>query len=313
VSAPTSELARARADEVYDTLSAAPELVRSLDGLSAYWPSRETRNARCAALHDGSTSATYLADSLAKGLEAAGLSRRGFSLAERSLMPENCRAEAVDQPSGATLARYVSAPRAGDPAFAAVAFLAAKGQEGAARSFLSSRHPDVALTGLGTLEPALAAALRRDVPRVGGAAAAFVALSLVVVLRRLRDVLIAVFAIVAELSLVLLAMRICGVPLHVYDALVLPVLVGVTLDETLFVLRAVEGKTTPEAVVEAIRTEAPLVATTALTTAVGFAALGLCRFDGLRHLGFVGAVGSAVGLIISLFAVPALLPRASAR
>ena len=210
-------------------------------------------------------------------------------------------------------ARYVAAPQGTEPALAAVAYLSVKGQEQALRTLLAGRHPDVVQTGLGTLEPALSAALRVDVPRVGGAALAFVAGSLIVVLRRPRDVLVALFAIVAELALVLLAMRVCGVPLHVYDALVLPVLLGVTLDETLFVLRAVEGKFTLAERIEAIRGEAPLVAATALTTAVGFAALGLCRFDGLRHLGFVGAVGSAVGLLVSLFAVPALLPRPRVR
>ena len=47
------------------------------------------------------------------------------------------------------------------------------------------------------------------------------------------------------------------------------------------------------------------MAATALTTAAGFAALGFCDFDGLRDLGWVGALGSTVGLVVALVVVPA--------
>ncbi len=47
------------------------------------------------------------------------------------------------------------------------------------------------------------------------------------------------------------------------------------------------------------------MAATALTTAAGFGALGFCDFDGLRDLGWVGALGSTVGLAVALVVVPA--------
>ena len=50
----------------------------------------------------------------------------------------------------------------------------------------------------------------------------------------------------------------------------------------------------------------------ALTTAAGFGALAFCDFDGLRDLGYVGALGSVVGLIVALVVVPAGL-RSSRR
>jgi predicted RND superfamily exporter protein len=46
---------------------------------------------------------------------------------------------------------------------------------------------------------------------------------------------------------------------------------------------------------------------------VGFGALALCDFDGLRDLGLVGAIGSSVGLLVALLVVPSglrLLGRA---
>ena len=54
-----------------------------------------------------------------------------------------------------------------------------------------------------------------------------------------------------------------------------------------------------------LRHEAPAITATALTTAAGFGALAFCDFDGLRDLGMVGALGSAVGLAVALIVVPA--------
>jgi predicted RND superfamily exporter protein len=48
----------------------------------------------------------------------------------------------------------------------------------------------------------------------------------------------------------------------------------------------------------------PVVAT-ALTTAAGFVALSLSGYEGLRHLGLVGALGNAVTLLLALLLVPA--------
>jgi hypothetical protein len=47
------------------------------------------------------------------------------------------------------------------------------------------------------------------------------------------------------------------------------------------------------------------VAATGLTTAAGFVALVACRFDGLRDLGAVGAIGVLAGLVAALIVVPA--------
>ncbi|MDP8999718.1 MAG: hypothetical protein M3O46_06370, partial [Myxococcota bacterium] len=99
------------------------------------------------------------------------------------------------------------------------------------------------------------------------------------------------------------AMRVLSVQWHVYDALVLPVLFGVTIDESMFLLHAARGRT----IREALSSQGPLVAATALTTASGFFALVGCRFDGLRDLGEVGTLGVLAGLVAALVVVPAAL------
>ncbi|HTQ48946.1 MAG TPA: MMPL family transporter, partial [Polyangiaceae bacterium] len=101
------------------------------------------------------------------------------------------------------------------------------------------------------------------------------------------------------------AMRLLAVRWHVYDALVLPVLFGVTIDESMFLLHAAREHGGDRDA--AMAAQAPLVAATALTTAAGFAALVACRFDGLRDLGSVGALGVLAGLVAALVVVPASL------
>jgi predicted RND superfamily exporter protein len=88
------------------------------------------------------------------------------------------------------------------------------------------------------------------------------------------------------------------------------VLLGITVDEGMFLLhRARVAPSAGPGLVDPMREvlcdEGPPVATTALTTAAGFGALALCQFDGLRHLGMVGALGSIAGLGVALIIVPA--------
>ena len=121
--------------------------------------------------------------------------------------------------------------------------------------------------------------LARDLVLVGGVAFVVVAIAMRLALRSARHALVAVATLVCELGVVGLSMRVLSVRWHVYDALVLPVLFGVTVDESMFLLHAARTRS----MAEALRTQGPLVAATALTTAAGFAALIACRFDGLQR------------------------------
>ena len=59
---------------------------------------------------------------------------------------------------------------------------------------------------------------------------------------RSSAIALAVLVLVVEIAIVLLLSRVLGVRWHVYDALVLPVLLGITLDEALFLLEAAQRK-----------------------------------------------------------------------
>jgi hypothetical protein len=163
------------------------------------------------------------------------------------------------------------------------------------------------LTGYSRLEASLRETLSRDLPRIGLVAGVLVVLALSASLKRARDVGLSALVVVAEVSAVLLLIRAFRIPLHAYDALVIPVLLGITVDEAMFLLhRARVEEAAGVAFIEpTLRHEAPAITATALTTAAGFGALAFCDFDGLRDLGMVGALGSAVGLAVALIVVPA--------
>jgi predicted RND superfamily exporter protein len=168
------------------------------------------------------------------------------------------------------------------------------------------------VTGYPVLERSLRQALGADLPRVAVVALVLVALALRSVLRSTREVAIALVALVTELLLVAVFVRLLGIPLHVYDALVLPVLIGITVDESMFLLHAIRE----DGVEEAVRREGRAIVATACTTAAGFATLLWCHFPGLRDLGALGLVGTLAGLLASLVVVPAtarLLGRAPRR
>ncbi len=170
-----------------------------------------------------------------------------------------------------------------------------------ARAAILAADPHAVVTGFGAIDRELRDVLSRDLVLVGGVAFVVVAIAMRLALRSARHALVAVATLVCELGIVGLAMRLLSVRWHVYDALVLPVLFGVTVDESMFLLHAARD----HSMADALRTQGPLVAATALTTAAGFAALVACRFDGLRDLGAVGAIGVLAGLAAALVVVPA--------
>jgi hypothetical protein len=171
------------------------------------------------------------------------------------------------------------------------------------RAAILSADPRAVITGFYSIDRALRDALGRDLAVVGGAAFVIVAVGLRFALRSVRETLVALATLVCELGAVGLAMRVLAVRWHVYDALVLPVLFGVTIDESMFLLYAARNGS----IRRALEHQGPLVAATAFTTSAGFAALIACRFPGLRDLGVVGTVGVLAGLVAALVVVPSAL------
>ncbi|MBK6514089.1 MAG: MMPL family transporter [Polyangiaceae bacterium] len=168
--------------------------------------------------------------------------------------------------------------------------------------------PSARITGYARLEADLKAALTQDLPRIGGVAAGLVLVLLIVSLRRARDVVLALGVLVVGLGALFGVVGALGVPLHLYSALVIPVLLGISVDEAMFLLHhgnAEEAAGTGDPIVATIRREAPPVITTALTTSAGLLALVAAQYEGLRDLGIMGSVGNAANLVVALLLVPA--------
>ena len=106
------------------------------------------------------------------------------------------------------------------------------------RAAILAADPGSAVTGFDAIDRALREVLTRDLVLVGGVALAMVAVAMRLALRSLRHALVALATLACEMALVGVAMRVLAVRWHVYDALVLPVLFGVTIDESMFLLHA---------------------------------------------------------------------------
>jgi predicted exporter len=308
------ERARSRADAVAEALDPLRQsgTIEGFDALASLAPSDTTRRARLVA-----RDALDL-PGMRPSLEAA-LSDAGFDLGACAPALEAFSHPAAWTPVGASgsdarmgwlVARHLR--RDGGRTMAAT-FVRPSGDaalDARALEAIVKADAGAVVTGYPVLESALRATLGRDLPRVALAAFALIVLTLRAVLGTARDVAIALATVGAELIGVALLTRVLGVPWHIYDALVLPVLLGVTIDEAMFLLSsaregAQEGESPESCIERSLHEQGPLVVATALTTAAGFAALLACRFEGLFALGEVGALGVLLGLVAALFVVPA--------
>ncbi|MBW2453835.1 MAG: MMPL family transporter [Deltaproteobacteria bacterium] len=342
VADPDRDKARERSDRIVERLSTLGDHIDSLDALTTIAPAAATQEQRFA--ERDALDLPAKAAELERALEETGFAPARFEpvlAAMRAPPRELVELDAIQKDdSSIMLSRYLGKdgadtvvvtyllprhePVPADPGLASE--VQARNQEHEQRLLAAVREVDsaAAVTGYGRLESSLKATLTADLPRVGLIAGALVLLALALSLRRLRDVVLAAAVVVTELGVVLFLIRVLDIPLHAYNALVLPVLLGITVDEAMFLLfraraaaegageeqgaesKGAESKGAGEDLVDTVlRREGPPVATTALTTAAGFAGLVMCEFDGLRHLGMVGALGSLTGLVVALVIVPA--------
>jgi len=298
--------ARARADGVAEACErlAAGKTIVGFDALARIAPSPELQRARLAERDRLDLPARKVM--LARLLSEEGFSVEAFEPALDAFEHPSQNLEDVlasDDPAIRWLRRrHLAEDEQGTVVLTHVRPAETPGADAATRATLRAADPGAILTGFADLERGLAETLAHDLPRVLGGALGLVILVLGVSLRRVSRVLLAIGVLVVEIAIVLGLSRIVGVRWHVYDALVLPVLLGITLDEVLFLLESAERHGSID---EALAEQAPLATATALTTASGFVALVVCRFDGLVDVGKVGALGSTVGLLVSLVLIPA--------
>jgi predicted RND superfamily exporter protein len=307
------ERARSRADAIAETLDVLQKsgAVEGYDALASFAPSEATAKARLAArdaldlphlrgaLEKSLSDTGFDLDACAPALEAFSHPVAWTSSLEAFPSAANwIVARHLGQDEGGTVAATFVRP-AGDPA-----------KDARAVAAITQADPEAIVTGYPRLEHALQETLAHDLPRVAIMALVLVGATLRAILGSTRDVATALVTVVAEIAGVALLMRVLGVPWHVYDALVLPVLVGVTIDEAMFLIHASRetkavGESADVAIRRALDEQGALVVATALTTAAGFAALLACRFDGLFDLGEVGVLGVLLGLVAALVVVPA--------
>jgi predicted exporter len=307
LSADADELAaRARADRVAEALEKLQTdgVIDGFDALATFEPSPSTVRDRLAARD--ALDLPGRATELAAALDAAGFDRAACGAALDAFAHPAPPPAAAD-PAGDAAAWIHARHVAHDGTSAVVVtYVRPRGSPEAhdrARRAILAADAQAVVTGFDAIDRALRAALDRDLVLVGAVALAVVAIAMRLALKSARHALVALATLACEMGAVGIAMRVLGVGWHVYDALVLPVLFGVTIDESMFLLHAARGSSMKQA----LETQGPLVAATALTTAAGFVALVACRFDGLRDLGGIGAIGVLAGLVAALVVVPAAI------
>ena len=302
------ERARARADAVAEALDglAAKGDIDGYDALAAFAPGQVLAAKRLAerdALH-----LPEARDALASALKDGGWDVASFDGAMTALGAPSPAPTA--EPSRWLLARHLADDKGETLAVSYVRPTGDPTKDAAAAAAIRAADPQVLITGFPFLEQALKGTLAHDLPRIALAALVLVLLALGASLRRPRDVILAAMTLAVAIAIVAGCMRLAGIRWHAYDALVLPVLLGITMDEAMFLLyaaRSEEGQASSAdtAVAQALKQQGPLVVATALTTSAGFAALLACRFDGLFDVGAVGAIGSVAGLVAALLVIPA--------
>ncbi|MFO0550643.1 MAG: MMPL family transporter [Polyangiaceae bacterium] len=197
----------------------------------------------------------------------------------------------------------------------------APGARDALERTVASVDPKAKITGYARLEADLRGALATDLPRIAGVAGGFVLVLLALSLRRVRDIALATGVLIVGIGALLGFAGLFKIPLHIYSALVIPVLLGISVDEAMFLLHRTREEEEHGAggvdVIEAtIEHEATPIVATALTTSAGLVALVLADYEGLRDLGIVGAVGNGMSLVMAVIVVPAglrLLRRGTPR
>jgi len=304
---PLEERARARADRIAEALEplARDGTIDGFDALTTLAPSRTTLQARLAARDalDLPSRRLLLESALRDvGFDVAACAPALDAFARPAPLPTG-----LEPAPGSDLAWLFGRHLAHDGHDALVAtYVRPKGDPAAAarlRSVIASADPGSEITGLDAIERVLRGVLSHDLLVIGAVALVVVGVGMRVALRSSRGALVALATLACEMGAVGMAMRVLSVRWHVYDALVVPVLFGVTIDESMFLLHAAREQSLDEALAK----QGPLVAATALTTAAGFVALTACRYDGLRDLGTVGTIGVLAGLVAALVVVPGAL------
>jgi uncharacterized protein len=278
--------------------------VASFVSLSRLLPSMATQRARVERLR--ALRPAEIRRALTGALETAGLRREAFApffsaLTEpRPLRPEQLP-DALRPLVGRQLARVdgqttiatILYPRPG-----AATDALARGMAAFATPTIEARITGAALAGA-----QMARLLQRDLLTISLSTLAAVLLLLALLVRRLWPVVATVISLLLAGALFVGCLRLLGLPVDVYNLMVIPIIIGYGVDDHLYLMHRTLDDGIQAGVVESGR---PVLAAT-LTTIAAFAALGFCQVPGLRTLGLTGVLGLGLGMVASLVVLPALL------
>jgi len=306
VADPSKEAAMRRADVLAENLAADAAAIERVDALVSLVPSETTQRVRLA--ERDALDMPAKAAELARALEEKGFAVPRFEGALEAMRKPPRDVIVPDEVLAGDLgvlgARYLATD--GAEHLAALHVHLTPETSSARLAELVRGLDDKALvTGYAKLEIDLRGALANDLPRIGAVAGVLVVVLLFISLRRAREVAIALGVLVLGIALLLALAGVLKLPLHIYSALVIPVLCGITVDEAMFLLHQARREGDGDPIERALVVQGRPVVTTALTTTAGFAALAFASYDGLRHLGLVGALGNLVTLVMALVLVPA--------
>ena len=160
------------------------------------------------------------------------------------------------------------------------------------------------VTGMPLLEDQLRRLLEQDLLRITVASLFFVTVLLVSYYRRLRAVLAVLLPLSLAWALFGASLVLLGIPLHLYNLLAVPLVIGYGIDDHIFLVHRYQ---TSRNIRTTMATAGRAIVLTTLSTVAGFLALLIAHFPGLRQFGLTGALAVLLCLLAALLVLPALL------
>lgn len=288
--------------------------IASYSTLSAFVPSAETAARRLERLR--ALPRAQAAAALRRALDAEGFDAAAFAPALDDLVRDERAPAAVAEALAGPLAPLLEQHLRGggtDGTSVATYFVPAPGvslAEVRARLRADLPHDPPTVTGRELAEREFAALLERELVWFLAAA---LALNLLLVLAAERRPLRALALLVPTLVALVLYLGLIGafgIAIDPINLVVLPLLIGLGVDDSVYLMAHVRHAGSLAAGVR--RGTTPLLLAGA-TTVAGFGSLGLSRFPALSRLGWLAALGLSLCVLVTLALVPALAGRATAR
>jgi predicted RND superfamily exporter protein len=128
---------------------------------------------------------------------------------------------------------------------------------------------------------------------------------LIIYYRSVTLLLLSLSPLMAGLAIIAGIMVLAGIDFNFFNILILPMIVGIGIDDGVHLTNTFRRVTTHNAVREIARTGRAVILTS-LTTLAGFGSLALSHYPGLKSMGYVAVIGISACLAASLVIMPAV-------